>query len=51
MPLGGILYGSFDVWRSLRFDGDENLDVNFDHWYRKNSQFRQGTNVTVSANP
>jgi hypothetical protein len=36
MPLGGILYGSFDVWRNLRFDGEENLDVNFDHGCRKN---------------
>ncbi len=51
MPLGGILYDCFDVWRNLRFAGDEKLDVNFDHGCRKNSQSRQGTIVTVSANP
>ncbi len=51
MPLGGILYGSFDIWRNLRFDGDTNLDVNFDRGCRKNSQFRQVTTITVSANP
>ncbi len=51
MPLGGILYGSLGVWRNLWFDGDENLDLNFDHGCRKNSKFRQGTTVMVSANP
>ncbi len=51
MTLGGIFYGSFDVWRHLRFDGDENVDVNFDHGCRKNSQFKQGNTVMVSANP
>ena len=38
-------------WRNLRFDDDGNLDVNFAHGCRKNSQFRQRTSVTVSANP
>jgi hypothetical protein len=38
-------------WRNLQFDNDGNLDVTFDHGGRKNSQFRQGATVTVSAIP
>jgi len=38
-------------WRNLQFDIEGNLDVTFDHGCRKNSQFRQGATVTVSAIP
>ncbi len=49
----GEMYRYSDVsrlrWRNLRFDEDGNLDVMFDHGCRKNSKFRQGATVTVSA--
>ncbi len=55
LMFGGMCWYSDDVsrlrWRNLRFDDDGNLDVNFAHGCRKNSQFRQRTSVTVSANP
>ncbi len=38
-------------WRNLQFDDEGNLDVTFDHGCRKNSQFKQGATVTVSAIP
>jgi hypothetical protein len=38
-------------WCNLRLDEDGSLDVIFDHGCRKNSQFRQGATVTVSAIP
>ena len=51
----GGMYWYSDVsrlrWRNLRFDDDGNLEVKFDHGRRKSSRFRQGTAVTVSANP
>ncbi len=36
-------------WRNLRFDEDGNLDVIFEQGCFKNSQFRQGSTVMVSA--
>ena len=36
-------------WRNLQFDDEGNLDVPFDHGCRKNSQFKHGATVTVSA--
>ena len=49
----GGMYRYSDVsrlrWRNLQFDDKENLDVNFAHGCRKNSQFRQEATVTVSA--